>query len=193
MKTKSMIVLMVLVVAVAVIIGSLIWHAHSVSPSVPEPVIPSAADYMNATYTIDGASVTLVNGYAESEAAPGSASKLITQYFGNKATGDLTGNGTADAAFLITQSGGGSGTFYYVVAALHTPSGYEGTNAILLGDRIAPQSTEIKNQEIIVNYADRAVGEPMTAQPSVGVSRYFNVQNGILVEIGSAASTTPSY
>ena len=96
--------------------------------------------------------------------------------------GDLTGNGAGDAAFLITQTGGGSGTFYYIVAAIKTTDGYRGTNGILLGDRIAPQSTEIKNGEIVVNYADRSAGEPMTAQPSVGVTRYFRVQDGILVE-----------
>jgi hypothetical protein len=74
----------------------------------------------------------------------------------------------------------GTGTFYYVVASLQTPSGYTGTNAIFLGDRIAPQTTEIKNGEIIVNYADRKPTDPMSAQPTVGVSKYFKIQNGIL-------------
>jgi len=59
---------------------------------------------------------------------------------------------------------------------------YKGTNAILLGDRIAPQTTEIKNGQVIVNYADRAAGEPMTARPSVGVSKYLKVEGTTLVE-----------
>ena len=128
--------------------------------------------------------MTLVNGHAESEIAPGSASKLVTQYFGNAATGTLGGNGVTGVAFLLTQDGGGSGTFYYVAAALKTPSGYQGTNAIFLGDRIAPQTTQIRDGEIIVNYADRASGEPMSAQPSIGVSKYFRIDNGALVEVG---------
>ena len=88
-----------------------------------------------------------------------------------------------DAAFLITQDGGGSGTFFYIVAAIRTSDGYQGTNAVLLGDRIAPQPTEIRNGEIIVNYADRNPGEPMTARPSLGVSKYLRVESGTLVQI----------
>ncbi len=144
---------------------------------------PASAGYLNGTYVLDGKSVTLVSGRAESEAAPGSASMIVTQYFGNEASGDLNGDGVPDVAFLLTQSGGGSGTFFYVVAALKTPTGYQGTNAVLLGDRIAPQTTQIENGKIIVNYADRNPGEPMSTRPSIGVSKYLRVENGILTEV----------
>lgn len=139
--------------------------------------------YKDATYMIDGAPFTLVNGVAETEAAPGSASKITTNYFGNEVEGDLNGDGVSDIAFLLTQSGGGSGTFYYVIAALKTDTGYEGTNAVLLGDRIAPQTTEYKDDGVIVNYAIRKAGEPMTTPPSVGVSKYFKMVNGELSEV----------
>lgn len=125
------------------------------------------SDYKNATYRIEGQSVTLINGRAE--AATSSAMK-VTQYFGNEATGDLNGDGISDIAFLLTQNAGGSGTFYYVVAALKTLDGYQGTDAVLLGDRIAPQSTEIKNGLLIVNYADRVLGESFAVPPSTGKS-----------------------
>ncbi|HQT82715.1 MAG TPA: hypothetical protein PLW99_01020 [Candidatus Paceibacterota bacterium] len=158
-------------IAIALGIGAGAWYWTSRGPALP-------------TYLVNGQPVTLVNGRAETPAAPGSASSVVTQYFGNVATGDLNGDGKPDVAFLITQSTGGSGTFYYVVATLITPDGgYEGTNAVLLGDRIAPQTTEIRNGELIVNYAERKAGEPMTAQPSVGVSKYLKVENGQLVEV----------
>lgn len=96
------------------------------------------ADYKDGTYIIEGYPTTLLSGYSEVPVIAGSASKTITQYFGNEAVGDLNGDGTPDIAFLLTQTSGGSGTFYYVVAALKTPYGYQGTNAVLLGDRIAP-------------------------------------------------------
>lgn len=142
-----------------------------------------AKGYKDISYTIDGYEVVLVNGIAEAEVAPGSSAKLVTEYFGNEVEGDINGDGVADVVFLLTQSAGGSGTFYYVVAALRTDKGYTGTNAILLGDRIAPQTTEIRNGEIIVNYADRKAGEPMTAQPSVGVSKYLGISGNMLREI----------
>lgn len=113
---------------------------------------------------------------------------VTTRYFGNEATGDLNGDGLPDTAFLITQDTGGSGLFYYVVVALQTPSGYTTTNAYLIGDRIAPQSTDISTstQELEVNYADRMPGEPMTAQPSVGTTLYLKVSPAGVLESASA-------
>src|SRR3989344_4274380 len=126
-------------------------------------------DYKDATYLIEGEPVTLVDGVAETEAAPGSASKTITRYFGNEVKGDLNGDMINDLAFILTQETGGSGTFYYVVGAIQNADNtYEGTHAVLLGDRIAPQPIQLDGATVIVNYADRAPGEPMTAQPSIG-------------------------
>ena len=149
----------------------------------------------NGTYTIDGQPVTLVNGVAEQEAAPGSASKKVTKYFGNPVQLDLNSDGLMDTGFVLTLQGGGSGTFFYTAAALQQAGGsYLGTNAILLGDRIAPQSTNVdpnNPNQFIVNYADRKAGEPMSAQPTVGVSRTFKVDNGALVEVGTPPTQVP--
>lgn len=148
----------------------------------------SIADLKNGTYLIDGQSITLVDGVAENELAPGSASKQITRYFGNEVNIDLNSDGLMDAAFLLQQDSGGSGTFYYVVAALKTENGYQGTNALFLGDRIAPQSTNVdpnNPSQFIVNYADRNADEPMSAQPTVGVSKTFKLEDGALVEVNT--------
>jgi len=167
----------ILSILVLVIIGLFIAR------SVWAPTSPTKNDVKNTTYIIEGSLVRLVNGVSETPAAPDSASKITTTYFGNEATGDLNGDGKPDTAFLLTQSSGGSGTFYYVTVALQTNDGYRGTNAILLGDRIAPQTTEIKNGVITVNYADRKSGEPMSTSPSLGISKYFHVVSGNLEEI----------
>jgi hypothetical protein len=129
----------------------------------------ASADYKNAVYFMDGRQIT-----------PASQGM---KYFGNEVRGDLNNDGIGDIAFLFTYDGGGSGTFYYVVAALGSKDGYIGTNAIFLGDRIAPQATEFRDGNIIVNYADRKPTDPMTARPSVGVSKYLKIDNGNLVEI----------
>jgi len=140
-------------------------------------------DVKNATYVIEGQRTTLINGRAEKEVAAGSASKMVTQYFGNEAKGDFNNDGKQDIAFLLTQNTGGSGTFYYVTVLASMESNYTSTNAILLGDRIAPQTTEFRDGAIIVDYADRKPGEPMTATPSVGVSKYFTVTGSTLAEV----------
>jgi hypothetical protein len=164
--------------AVIVVAAAGVWFLMSNTNAVPQNT-----DYKNATYIIDGKLVTLVNGVSEVATVPGSTSKITTTYFGNDATGDLNGDGMPDVAFILTQNGGGSGTFYYAVVALKTANGYQGTNAILLGDRIAPQTTEIRNGQSIVNYADRKAGEPMTAQPSVGVSKYLKIEGNNLTVV----------
>ncbi len=170
MKTSAI----VWVIAALIIAGGT-WFWLSKNIAVPHP---AAASYKDTTYVIAGKPVTLVNGHAEESAAPGSASKIVTDYFGNGVNLDLDGDGREDIAFLLTQQAGGSGTFYYVVAALNTLSGYKGSHAVLLGDRIAPQTTELSRNPshknvIVVNYADRAPGESFAVRPSMGKSMWL--------------------
>jgi hypothetical protein len=153
-------------------------------PSSTASSTPAAFDGKNATFTIDGVPVTLVNGISKVPAAPGSASMVTTRYFGNEAAGDLTGDGLPDTAFLVSQDSGGSGTFYYAVVAVKTAEGYKTTNAFFIGDRIAPQSTYIptNSRELQVNYAERKPGEPMTAQPSQGATLLLKVTDAGVLE-----------
>jgi heat shock protein HslJ len=139
-------------------------------PAAP-PAAPAAApraDHKNLEYSIGGRGVRLVDGVAEAPAAPGSAARIATRYFGNEARGDLNGDGREDVAFLLTQEPGGSGTFFYAVAALDLPSGLVGTEGTLLGDRIAPQTTELRSDgTLVVSYAQRAPSESFSTPPSV--------------------------
>ena len=162
--------------------------ACSLFASQPEAGSEAAAgkDPRNATYTIEGEPVTLVDGVAEKELAPGSASKQVTSYFGNEVEIDLNSDGLVDSAFLLVQDNGGSGTFYYVAAAVNGKDGYTGTNAILLGDRIAPQNTFIDPDnpaQFIVSYGEIPAGEPMSSKPTQMVSRTFKLEDGMLVEV----------
>ncbi len=148
----------------------------------------------NGAYQIDGQSVTLVNGTAENEAAPGAASKQVTRYYGDAVDLDLNSDGLTDAVFLLQQETGGSGTFFFVTAALQTPDGFVGTNAVFLGDRIAPQSVSVdpKNpSQCLVNYLDRSPGEPMSSSPTMPVFKAFQLVNGVLVEAAAPPSTAP--
>jgi hypothetical protein len=164
-------------------IGTFYLSQKPISKS-PDIMVIRQTGYKDISYEIDGQTVLLKNGVAETEIVPGSASKSVTRYFGNEVRGDFNADGLEDVAFLLTQNNGGSGTFYYVVAALKKSGGnYTGTNAILLGDRIAPQTIEFKNNEIIVNYSDRKPGDAMTTPPSVGISKYLEVDEVKLVEV----------
>jgi len=143
----------------------------------------SATDPLSAAYMIEGQKIRLIDGRSETEAAPGSATKVITSVFGKPEYGNIDGEDGADAALILTYDPGGSGTFYYVAAALNINGSYRGSNAVLLGDRVAPQNVSVRNGVIVANYADRRPGEPMAASPSVGKSKFLILKNDELAEI----------
>jgi hypothetical protein len=137
-------------------------------------------NYKDAEFFIDGHRVKFENGIAETEGAPGSDSKIITRYFGNALKSDLDGDGREDISFILVQERGSSGSFFYAVAALNTEHGYLGSDGYFLGDRIAPQTTEISPNPrhkyvVVFNYADRMLDEPMSTPPSVGKSVYLKI------------------
>lgn len=172
------------IIGILVLVAALIYVAF-MTIGKSQPQTNQVKDYKNISYMIEGIPVQLIDGKAEVESAPGSASKTITQYFGNELRTDLNNDGREDVVFLLTQNTGGSGTFYYVVAALNTPEGYKGSDGYVLGDRIAPQTVEVsKNpqhkQVIVVNFATRKANEPMTATPSVGRSAYIKLDVGTM-------------
>lgn len=163
--------------------GQWVQHGH---PSAGMPAggckaaAIAASSPANAIYTLEGKAVTLNDGTAQTNDPSAGASQTTTKIFESNAQGDINGDGLADTAVILTQNSGGSGTFYYIAAAINSAGGYKGTNAVLLGDRIAPQNNQIQNGEIIVNYADRKAGEDFSVQPSEGKSMYLVYSNNEL-------------
>jgi hypothetical protein len=154
---------LLVVLVIGLLVGGFYWFNSYIYN---QKQAQGPADYKKATYIIENQPVIL--------------GEQGTQYFGNELKTDLNGDGKEDVVFIITQNTGGSGTFYYAVAALNTPNGYVGSDGYFLGDRIAPQTTEVSpnpNQKyvVVVNYADRAPADPMTAKPSIGKSAYLKL------------------
>ena len=166
-----------IIVALVVLTGG--CSSNSENQPQGQAAVPGT-EHRNAEYVIEGQRIKLADGLAEAETSPGSASRIVTRYFGNELKTDLNGDGREDVVFLLTQQRGGSGTFFYAVAALNTEAGYLGSDGYLLGDRIAPQTTVVSRNPrhknvIVVNYGDRRPDEPMTARPSVGKSVYLKL------------------
>ncbi len=131
-------------------------------PVVSVPITPAgAASLKDASYTVEGKSTTLTGEF---------------RYFGNEAKGDFDGDGRSDTAFIFTDNPGGSGTFYYVAVALNKSTGYVGSQAYFIGDRISPQTTELGDgNTIVVNYADRKDTDSFTTPPSIGKTLKLNL------------------
>lgn len=171
-------------IATVAFVSALLTACERDAAETPSPSIGARADHRNIEYTIGGRPVLLVDGVADEPAAPGSAARNVTRYFGNEVHGDLNGDGREDIVFLLTQEPGGSGTFFYAAAALDTPQGLVGSHAVFIGDRIAPQTTELRaDGVIVVNFADRAPGESFATPPSVGKSIWLKLDPATL-EIG---------
>ncbi len=129
-----------------------------------------ASDVKNISYVIGGETFNLINGLAEKEITPGSASKNTVHVFGEPVYGDLDKDGDLDAAVLLVNDSGGSGVFYYAVLAINNDGVYRATETMFLGDRIAPQTVGIEEGRAVYNFAERRANEPMTEQPSIGKS-----------------------
>lgn len=159
------------IIIVAIIIAITIYFSSQ------ENNTASTLDARNSSFKVENVPVTLVDGIEKKE--------VTTRYFGNEIKHDLDNDGREDVVFIITQDGGGSGTFFYVVAVLNTAQGYIGSDSYPLGDRISPQSMNIdegtttigtmRDNVVVVNYAVRKPSEPMTTPPSVGKSVWLKL------------------
>lgn len=132
-------------------------------------------------FVIDGQKVILKKGKSKQKAVSGSKSRLTVRYIGINATGDLNSDGIEDVALILTKETGGSGTFYYVAAALSGNNKKQGTNAILLGDRIKVSKLEIKDGKVFVHYYDRKQGQSMVDEPTVKHSIKLRIEDGNLL------------
>ena len=140
---------------------------------------------LDTSYMIGDQVVTLVDGQAQAPAAPGSSTTITTGVWGVPEIADLNGDGREDAALVLIHDSGGSGTFYYVVAAISDDDGYRGTPGVFLGDRIEPRSIAVVDDRIIVKFLERAPGDALAESPSVPTEQLaiYDVETGQLAQV----------
>jgi hypothetical protein len=100
------------------------------------------------------------------------------------ARGELDGNPGEDAAVILIDQPGGSGTFYYLAALVRRGEEWESVTAVFLGDRIRIESLTIDSdvREISVTLRTRAEGVAMAAEPTVVQTQSYRVVAGALVQ-----------
>ncbi|MCW1958728.1 MAG: hypothetical protein KIH64_009320 [Mycobacterium sp.] len=158
-------VLLSLLVASVAALAALFFVMRTAVDKAGEHAAPAAV--RNVTVELDGQPFTLKDGVAAVESAPGSAAKNTVRIVGEPAVGDATGEGEQDAALLIANDPGGSGTFYYAVLAVNHGGAYQATNAVALGDRIVPQGIDFTDGHFVFHFLDRKSGESMADEPTV--------------------------
>jgi hypothetical protein len=151
--------------------------------NIPKTTANIGTDPLNAYYLIDNKTIKLENGLYEKDIENSSAKEMI-KILGNPTIGDLNDDGIQDdAAVILTQDSGGSGTFYYVAAAIKNSYGYKGSNTVFLGDRITIDKVNIKKGLIEITYLDRAEQDLMSDKPSVQKTISLKVEGNVLASI----------
>lgn len=171
MKSSTLLFVFVLVVIALSIFA--IVRMQNYEPMMDVPIDGTEnitqVDPLNMTYNVDGQVFTLVDGKAE-VSIPESTTKNSLYLFGQPVSADFDTDGDTDQALWLMNDAGGTGKFYYAVLVMNDGLGGKPTNAMFLGDRIAPQSVAIEEGRAVYNFAERKPGEPMTTEPSVGKS-----------------------
>lgn len=172
---KKIILLLIIVAAV----GIFLWGKSQDVKVENEPTPTQGASFKpdprNAAFKFDDETIALSSGKAVS------AGEEIS-IFAEPAYGDLNNDGKQDSVVLLTRSGGGSGVFVYAAAYVSGPVNYKGSNAVFIGDRIAPEKITIRNGTIVVSYLDRSPDEAFAAEPTIESSLELVYRNGELVE-----------
>ena len=137
----------------------------------------------NATYPLElapGGSAMFRNG----EFTSGQTRAMLLDVRGR---GVLDQDAAADAALVIAGSGGGSGTFYYLIAVLNRNGQPNAIASAALGDRVPVHSVTVLNGQIVVKLREHGPGEPLCC-PTLETTRTYELR-GQTLELVS--KTTP--
>jgi hypothetical protein len=174
-------------------IGQKLW--------IPEAApTPSAAGKLsldglrNATYQgIYDQAVTLTGGKYEGEPFQEGGASRPTVVLADPFTafGDLNGDGIEDAAVILVENSGGSGSFLYLTAVINQNGKPVNVATTLLGDRVQPESISIQGGEIVFQGATHAPDDPMCC-PSLKTTIKYHLDKGTLVPSGTTTAAGPS-
>jgi hypothetical protein len=157
----------------------------------PVPSVPASLTLdmlKNSTYHTPAydRSVTLVNGtYSDGSGA----SAFSVQMLGVHAFGDLNGDGQADAAIILDESGGGSGDFESVIAVLNQGGTPHQVSQAQLGDRVQIKSAEISSGVIHLDMLVQGPGDPLCCPSLQQKQNYWVIDNRLwLMRVNSTIS-----
>lgn len=138
----------------------------------------------NMTYIYNDQPVTLSNGVYQETVDETSASFITNLSLYHSTFGDLNGDGMDDAAAMLLDSPGGSGSFLYLYGVLDQGSALTSTAGVMLGDRYKIEDFRIENGQVMIEVIRHGPDDPMCC-PSEEATLLYIVQNGRMVEIAT--------
>jgi Immunoglobulin-like domain of bacterial spore germination len=144
-------------------------------PSVPTGLSLDMLKNANYRTPVYDRTVTLVNGsYSE---GLGTANAFAVQMLGVYAFGDLNGDGQADAAIILSESGGGSGQFESVIAVINQAGKPHQQSQAQLGDRVLVKSADISSGVIHLDMVVQGPNDPMCCPSLPQKQNYWLIDN----------------
>ena len=126
--------------------------------------------------------VQLTNGIYEGEPfEQGGASRPRVIFVEPHAFGDLDGDGVDDAAVLLVENSGGSGSFVYLSAVLNQSGEPVNQATTLLGDRVQVEQLTIKSGEILIRMLAHGPDDPQCC-PSQEMQSSYTLDGGELID-----------
>ncbi|MBI2942499.1 MAG: hypothetical protein HYY04_18880 [Chloroflexi bacterium] len=107
------------------------------------------------------------------------ASQVNKVSFQTVAIGDLNGDRAGDAAVILWHTGGGSGTFVYLVAVANQNGAPQQVATDLLGDRVKIKALAVQDGKIVVEMVTFGPRDPRCC-PSQGETRSYRLEQGAL-------------
>jgi hypothetical protein len=150
----------------------------------PEPL--TAESLKNAEYLgIYDGPVDLTDGMYEGEPfVEGGASRPLVVFIEPYAFGDLDGDGVDDAAVLLVENSGGSGSFVYLAAVLNSNGSPVNMATTLLGDRAQVEELTIEEGRIKVKMLTHGPEDPMCCPSQESSETYTLVGDELVPEGG---------
>ncbi|MFN2241816.1 MAG: hypothetical protein ACK2U2_05975 [Anaerolineae bacterium] len=167
----------------AVLLVTLIFASSCGSQTAPL----TAESLKNAEYQgIYPQPIELSDGQYEGEPfVEGAASRPTVTFMEPYALGDLDGDGVEDAAVLLVESSGGSGSFVYLAAVLNRDGTPQNTATTLLGDRTQVEGLTIESGQIGLKVLTHGPDDPMCC-PSQESEETYVLEGGQLQQQGTS-------
>ena len=161
-------------------------------PPQPTPTQPAepvtSAGLMNGSYPIQDGSVTVQLAGGKYEAGQGADYVQVT-LLPDIAYGDLNMDGIPDAAVILAENYGGSGTFLSLVPVLAKAGGSQPDKRASLGDRVQVKSLVAEDGVVKITLLVQAPNDPQCC-PTLPQTRTYEYRLGSGLMLVSVSSQT---